>query len=105
MFGRNMPFMPSALKIANVWRIISDVDLEGIRRQAMAPVDIWIIAEHAEDAAALTRMLSPDGPHPALRTTDPAAVAQPLGTVPLAAVLITRSAALSPAMAVARNAL
>jgi len=43
MFGRNMPFMPSALKIANVWRIISDVDLEAIRRQAMAPVDIWIV--------------------------------------------------------------
>src|SRR3954471_15002401 len=104
MFGRKMPFMPSALKIANVWRIISDVDLEAIRRQAMAPVDIWIVTEHAEDAAALTRMLSPDGPHPALRTMDPTAVVQPLGTVPMGAVLISRSPALSPAMAAARNA-
>jgi uncharacterized protein (DUF697 family) len=100
-----MRSMPSPLKLANIWRVISDVDLEAIRRHAMAPVDVWIVAEHVEDAAALTRLLSPEGPHPALRTVDPATLVQPLGAVPVASVLVTRSPALSPVVAGARNAL
>jgi uncharacterized protein (DUF697 family) len=97
--------MPSPLKLANMWRVISDVDLEAIRSHAMAPVDVWILAEKPDDAAALTRLLSPDGPHPALRTVDAASLVQRLGTVPRAAVLITRSPTLSPGLAAARNAL
>lgn len=97
--------MASPLKLANIWRVISDVDLEAIRRHAMAPVDIWILAEQAEDAAALIGLLSPDGPHAGLRTMDPTTVVQPLAAVPLAAVLATRFPVLSPAMAAARNAL
>ena len=102
---RKIPSMQTPLKIANVWRVISDVDLEAIRRHATAPLDVWIVAEHPEDAAALTRVLSPEGPHPALRTVDPPTLVQPLANVPLAAVLVTRSSTLTPAVAAARNAL
>ena len=51
--------MPSPLKIASIWRVISDVDLEAIRRHAMAPVDVWIMAEQRDDAAALTASAEP----------------------------------------------
>jgi uncharacterized protein (DUF697 family) len=97
--------MPSPLKLASIWRVIADVDLEAIRRQAMAPVDVWILADQRDDAAALTALLGPDGPHPALRTVDAGKVLQPLSDVPRAAVLITRSPTLSPGLAAARNAL
>jgi uncharacterized protein (DUF697 family) len=100
-----MQSMPSPLKLASVWRVISDVDLEAIRRHALALVDVWIVAEQPDDAAALTALLSPGGPHPALRTLDAETLVQPLTHVPRAAVLITRSPALSPALAAARNAL
>jgi uncharacterized protein (DUF697 family) len=97
--------MPSPLKLASIWRVIADVDLEAIRREAMAPVDVWILAEQRDDAAALTALLSPAGPHPALRTVDAATVVQPLSDIPRAAVLITRSPTLSPGLAATRNAL
>jgi hypothetical protein len=100
-----MPTMPSPLKIANIWRVISDVDLEAIRRHALAPAEVWIVADHADDAAALARILSPDCPHPALRTVAADTLLQPLATVPLAAVLVTRSPTLSASMAAGRNAL
>ena len=54
-----MQSMPSPLKLASIWRVIADVDLEAIRRQAMAPVDVWILAEQRDDAAALTRVAEP----------------------------------------------
>ena len=97
--------MPSPLKIANIWRIVSDVDLEAIRRNALAPVEVWIVADHADDAAALARILSPDGPHPALLTVAAETLVQPLATVPLVSMLITRSPILSASIAAARNAL
>ena len=37
--------MLSPLKLASIWRVIADVNLEAIRRHAMAPVDVWILAE------------------------------------------------------------
>jgi hypothetical protein len=100
-----MPSMPSPLKLASVWRVIADVDLEAIRRHAMAPVDVWILAEHSADAAALTAVLSPEGAHPALRTVEADTLVQPLAEVPRAAVLVSRSPTLSPGLAAARHAL
>ncbi len=97
--------MLSPLKLASIWRVIADVNLEAIRRHAMAPVDVWILAEETDDAAALAALLSPEGPHPALRTVDAGTLVQPLASVPLAAVLIARSPTLPTVLAAARNAL
>ena len=96
--------MPSPLKLASIWRVISDVDLHAIRRHALAPIEVWIVAEHGDDALALQRLLSPDSAHPALRIVLPADVVQPLGAAPTATVLVTRSPVLGPALISARNA-
>jgi uncharacterized protein (DUF697 family) len=103
-FPRKIRDVRSPLKLASIWRVISDVDLHAIRHHALAPVEVWIIAEHADDAAALERLLSPHGAHPALRTVQPSDVVQPLPAVPTATVLVTRSPVLTPALAAARNA-
>jgi uncharacterized protein (DUF697 family) len=96
--------VPSPLKLASIWRVISDVDLQGIRRNALAPIEVWIVAEHGDDAVAVQRLLSPDSAHPSLRILSPAHVVQPLPAVPTATVLVTRSPVLSPALVFARNA-
>jgi hypothetical protein len=96
--------MPSPLKLASIWRVIADVDLEGIRRRALAPIELWLIADDPADTAALSNLLSPGGAHPALRITDPETLVGPLATVPTLAILVTRAAALSPSLTVARDA-
>jgi hypothetical protein len=96
--------MSSPLKLASIWRVISDVDLEAIRRHATAPVELWIAAERADDAAALVRVLSPEGPHPAIRIVEPSTLVQPLAAVPLAALLVSPSATLAHGLEAARNA-
>ena len=97
--------MPSPLKIANIWRVISDVDLEAIRRHAMAPVEIWVLVEDAADRDAVLALVSPDGLHPALRIVDPSTLVQPLPAVPLVSVLVARSAVMPTTLASARNAI
>jgi uncharacterized protein (DUF697 family) len=100
---RKIQSVPNPLKLASIWRVIADVDLQGIRRHALAPIDVWIVAEHGDDAAALQRLLSPDSPHPALRVVSPADIVKPLVDVPTATVLVTRSPVLDPALVGARN--
>lgn len=94
--------MPNPLKLASTWRVISDVDLQAIRRHALAPIDVWIVAEHRDDGVALQRLLTPDSPHPAVRVVSLSDIAQPLGTVPTATALVTRSPVLGPALVSAR---
>jgi uncharacterized protein (DUF697 family) len=96
--------VPTPLKFASIWRVISDVDLQSIRRHALAPIEVWIVAEHGDDAVAFQRLLSPESTHPALRILSPADVVQPLSVVPTATVLVTRSPVLGPALVSARNA-
>jgi hypothetical protein len=96
--------VPSPLKLASIWRVISDVDLQAIRRHALAPIEVWIVAEQGDDAVALQQLLSPHSAHPGLRMVAPADVVQPLKAVPTATVLVTRSPVLSPALVSARNA-
>jgi len=98
--------MPNPLKLASVWRVISDVDLDGIRRSSHQPFEIWIAADRAADADATRQLLSGNTtPHPWLRIIDPAALAPALDALPLAGVLVTGTLDLSPALAGARNAL
>jgi hypothetical protein len=98
--------MASPLKIANVWRIIRDVDLDGIRASALSRFELWIVAEDPADAARLAALLGPPGPpHPWIRVHEPAAIVPALTALPIAAVLVTRTIELAPHMAAARNAL
>ncbi len=64
--------MGVTLKFANLWRIIRDVDLDEIRRQAKAPfrlviLDDGVLEEGGGPAARLRDLFSaPHGPHPAI---------------------------------------
>jgi uncharacterized protein (DUF697 family) len=63
-----------SLKFANVWRVLKEVDLEAIRREAQMPFDFAIVGEPA--LAELARAtLSPGGsrvPHRFVRVNPPA---------------------------------
>ena len=63
-----------SLKFANVWRVIKEVDLDAIRREAQLPFDLAIVGEPA--LAELARAtLSPGGaraPHRFVRVNPPA---------------------------------
>jgi uncharacterized protein (DUF697 family) len=98
--------MANPLKLASVWRIVSDVDLDGIRRRSHERFEIWICADDEADARVARDLLGGDTrPHPWLRVLDPASLAPPLVALPIAAVLVTRTLDLSASMTGARNAL
>ena len=65
--------MPNPLKLASLWRIISDVDLEGPRQAARAKFTVSIVSESADDAEAVRRLLSGPGTaaHPWVETGAP----------------------------------
>jgi uncharacterized protein (DUF697 family) len=104
--------MPNPLKLASLWRIISDVDLEGPRRAARAKFTISIVAESAADAEAVRRLLTGAGAaaHPWVETgaprpgepLTPELLAGLAGT-PLVGIMVTRSQDLSPALKMAGN--
>lgn len=95
--------MANPLKLASVWRIIRDVDLEAIRRQALAPFEVLVGADDLEDAARVRTLLSPGDSHPwvaAMRASD----VQPGESVPLVTMLVTRTHELGTDLAAARTA-
>ncbi len=57
--------MPNPLKLASLWRVIKDLDLEGLRTAARARFTLAIVGD-ADDAAQLRQLLTgPDtSPHP-----------------------------------------
>jgi uncharacterized protein (DUF697 family) len=76
--------------VANLWRVIREVDLQTIRQQALAPFELLIVSDVADQAAKLRALLSPHGelaPHPWIRVAGPAEASGP--TVPDAAIVIT----------------
>ena len=44
--------MPNPLKLASLWRVIKDLDLEGLRKTARAPFTLAIASEQADDATS-----------------------------------------------------
>jgi uncharacterized protein (DUF697 family) len=100
--------MGVSLKLANLWRVIREVDLHAVRQAAQAPFDILLVDEGDGQAARLRALLSPDAraPHPWLHATAAAdfQLAAPLAP-PAAAILITSSADLTPALHAALSAL
>ena len=98
--------MPSPLKLASAWRIVKDVDLEGIRRRSNERFELWAIANDGADTREIASLLAP-GPehHPWLLRFTPDQVPTPGEVRPLAAVIVTRTADLDAALAGVRNAL
>jgi uncharacterized protein (DUF697 family) len=94
--------MANPVKLANIWRIIRDIDLEAIRRDALAPFELLVVADEPEDARRVHQLLHPGEPH-AWVSTLAAADVQAGETVPLATLLVTRTHALSPDMNRART--
>jgi uncharacterized protein (DUF697 family) len=98
---------PNPIKLANLWRIIREIDLQAIRQQAIAPFDLLIVAGDAPDARRLQDVLTGGGTGAAFVRTaaaeDAAAVATPTatiavtGTLPLPSTLETAVYALRKA--------
>ncbi len=98
--------MQSPLKLASAWRIVKDVDLDGIRRRSHERFELWIIANDGAATREVASLLAP-GPehHPWLLRMTPEQLPAPVDAPPLAALIVTETADLDPALANARNAL
>jgi hypothetical protein len=97
--------MPGPLKLANLWKIVRDVDLSTPRDAARAPFAIVLVSETGADAVRLRAVLSGgDVPHPWLEASPatPESLAA-TSSAPVAGVLVTRQAALSESMVVAQR--
>lgn len=97
--------MPGPLKLANLWKIIRDVDLSVPREAARLPFAIVLVSGDGDDAARLRAVLTGDQvPHPWLEVSPavPGALAA-TSSAPLVGVLVTRESALTPPLVVARQ--
>jgi uncharacterized protein (DUF697 family) len=89
--------MGASVKLANLWRVVREVDLRNVRAEALAPFDLLIASPSVDLARDLRSALSPrgaasphpwihvatvDGPAPSATTPDAAIVLS--GEVPLA---------------------
>ena len=92
--------MVSSLKLANLWRVISDIDLDRIRATADTPFELLVVAEDA-DLGERVRIglgaVDGGGVHPYVAVATPEQALQ-RPTRPLATVLASRHADLSLAM-------
>ena len=94
--------MPGPLKLASLWRVVRDIDLSALRLAAQARFALSVVSENGEDAAALQSQLSAGlhVAHPWIETAaaTPEALSN-LSSTPVAGLIVTRSARLSPALA------
>jgi len=82
-----MGVMTQSLKLGNVWKVIREVDLDAIRREALAPFDLVILGPPA-DAERLRAALSPEGaasPHRFIRVNPSGGS----GAIPNAVIVVT----------------
>ena len=95
--------MPSPWRIASVWRVIRDIDLDGIRNAALERFELWVVADDSADAAALAELLSGPGPrHPWISIFSSANVPSAHAAVS-AVLLVSRSILLSESLGRARD--
>lgn len=90
----------SSLKLANLWRVISDVDIERIRATARTPFELLVVAEDdalAQRVRAGLGALPGGGVHPYVSVTDPESI-RTRPTTPLVVVLASASPELSVGM-------
>ena len=108
--------MPNPLKLASLWRVIKDLDLEGLRRAARERFTLAAVSETGEDAARLRQLLTgPDvAPHPWIQIAAPTSAEASAGRLdrgtldalsasPMAGILVTRDADLSAGLKLAGN--
>jgi uncharacterized protein (DUF697 family) len=92
--------MPNPLKLANLWRILRDVDLTSVRAAARARFSLLIVSETGDDAVRLRALLSKDlpAPHPWIAcAAAPDAESLPFQQV-FAGIVVAREPDLSPAL-------
>ena len=68
-----MGAVTGSLKLGNVWKVIREVDLEAIRREALAPFDLVVLGD-PKQAERMRAALSPAGapsPHRFVRVNPP----------------------------------
>jgi uncharacterized protein (DUF697 family) len=98
--------VPGPLKLANLWRVVRDVDLSALRAATRSPFVLSVVSETGEDAARLRALLSAGlpAPHPWIETAaaTPEALSV-LSTTPIAGLLASRAAHLSPSLDLARQ--
>ncbi len=90
----------SSLKLANLWRVISDVDIERIRATARTPFELLVVAEDdalAQRVRAGLGAVPGGGVHPYVSVTDPESL-RTRPTTPLVVVLASASPELSVRM-------
>lgn len=103
--------MSRALKVANVWQVIKDVDVEAMRRAARERFVLRVVADVEDDATQTAVLLSheaPVVPHPWIEARAAGAgtvmtTTGAPGAESLAVVLVTRNARMSAALAAARG--
>jgi uncharacterized protein (DUF697 family) len=95
---------------AQIWRIVKDVDLEGITRAANERVDLVVASDTGEDADAFRGWLSgeawpspPESGHPWLRRFAARDGMPALGAAPAAAVLVSSRPDFTAALAALRE--
>lgn len=96
-------------KLPDAWRILREVDLDAIRREAERPFQILIVADTRTDATDLARLLTGSGDgsiHPWLLPASPDEARRQAGSGLIdLAILLTRSGDLLASLAAARDVL
>jgi uncharacterized protein (DUF697 family) len=98
----------SILKLPDIWRVIREVDLESLRREAEGRFRLVVLADSVPEAEAMAVLMSADDiPHPWIEAGTPSELDPEGGGLATigAAVVVTASAALSPALALAVESL
>lgn len=94
--------MTTILKLPDIWRVIREMDLESIRRDAESRFRVLVAADEVADAEAAALLLTGDEvAHPWLetRTPGPPGMAREEGATITAAVVITPRGAVTPGIA------
>ena len=75
--------MANPLTLARVWRILKEVDLDAIRREAETPVRVLVVGDTTTDADALAVLLAEDQPDPTpwLTSVDAALAREGIGNL------------------------
>ena len=99
--------MTSVLKLPQLWKTLKEADLAAIRRDAERRFEVLVVAEDAEEAAQLGRVLTgADRPHPWLTLATPDEARDRSAAAGLdAAILVSPTEDLPPALAAAGDAL
>jgi uncharacterized protein (DUF697 family) len=73
-----MGAVTGSLKLGNVWKVIREVDLEAIRREALAPFDLIVLGEPRQAERMRAALSASPGPNP---SPGPGGAASPHGYI------------------------